>query len=196
MTVISLRDYTGESGPPETGPVARFAAYLGRIVAAALAYPAGPVIPTAIRCRRRPGRRRCSGYLDVLRLDIPREIRWGCPECGDTGVIRDWQGTPWDRRFPQGPLPEEASYWLVVTDEELQALAGLMPDMSREGARMVAASLRTSEGLILAGEAEAFMAAADAIRLALLDGVPASTRKLLLGLLDRFAMVVADSGWE
>ncbi|BAS28657.1 hypothetical protein LIP_2828 [Limnochorda pilosa] len=196
MTFINLRDYAGDGGAPTEGPVGRFAEYLGRIVAAGLAYPAGPTIPTAIRCRRRPGHRRCSGYLDVTRLDIPREIRWQCPECGDQGVIRDWQGTPWDRRFPQHPLPEEASFWLVVDDEEIQALARLIPDMAREGARMVAAGLRTPEGITLAGDVEAFMAVADAIRLALLDGSSSATRRLLVGLLERLAMVVADSDWS
>lgn len=196
MTVISLRDYAEESGSSEMGPVARFAAYLGRIVATAQAYPAGPIIPSAIRCRRRPNRRRCLGFLDIVRLDIPREIRWECPECGDQGVIRDWQGTPWEQRFPHRPLPEEASFWLVVTEDELQALVGLMPDMAQEGARMVAAALRTAEGITLVGEVEAFTVVADAIRLALLDGVPRTTRRLLVGLLERLAMVVSDTDWS
>ena len=195
MTVISLREYVDESGSTEMGPLARFAAYLGRIVAAAQAYPAGPIIPSAIRCRRRPNRRRCPGYLDIVRLDIPREIRWECIECGDQGVIRDWHGTPWDLRLPQRPLPEEASFWLVVTEDELQALVALMPGMAPEGARMVAAALRTSEGLTLVGEVEAFMVVADAIRLALLDGVSRKTRQLLMGLLERLATVVSDTDW-
>ena len=195
MTVISLRDYAEEGCVSATGPVARFAAYLGRIVATAQAYPAGPVIPSAIRCRRRPNHRPCPGFLDIVRLDIPREIRWECPECGDQGVIRDWQGTPWDQRFPLRPLPEEAPFWLVVTEEELQALVTLMPDMAPEGARVVAAALRTDEGLTLVGEVEAFMVVGDAIRLALLDGVPRPTRRLLEGLLERLALVVGDTDW-
>jgi hypothetical protein len=46
-----------------------------------------------IRCRK-PG---CTG---TLRASLPAadvEIAWYCPACLQKGVIRNWQGTKWDR---------------------------------------------------------------------------------------------------
>lgn len=52
--------------------------------------------PTTLRCRRRPGRRACGGVLQIL-LDADLDgMVWGCPRCGDNGVIREWQDTFWD----------------------------------------------------------------------------------------------------
>jgi hypothetical protein len=38
----------------------------------------------------------------VCRTDIPAEIHWRCPSCGDQGVVNGWRGSAWD-------LTEEAA---------------------------------------------------------------------------------------
>jgi hypothetical protein len=78
------------------GPAARLAAHLGAIAGAGQLARPREVVETALRCRRRPGRRRCVGRIVVRRQEAPAQIRWACPVCDDNGVITSWQGTPWD----------------------------------------------------------------------------------------------------
>jgi len=53
--------------------------------------------PPSLRCRRRPGHRRCPGILfTVPSLEENDAILWHCPACHDNGVIRGWQNTLWD----------------------------------------------------------------------------------------------------
>lgn len=77
-------------------PSRRLAEYFGSIVSAATLAPPGAEVHTALRCRRRPGRKPCPGHIVVERLEVPPEIEWSCPCCGDRGVIRNWRGTGWD----------------------------------------------------------------------------------------------------
>ena len=53
--------------------------------------------PPTVRCRRRPGRRRCTGVvMSYPACDEHDSIYWYCPVCDDNGVIRGWQNTLWD----------------------------------------------------------------------------------------------------
>jgi hypothetical protein len=53
-------------------------------------------LPT-VRCRRRPGHRRCNGVvMSYPTCDEQDSIYWCCPVCNDNGVIRGWQNTLWD----------------------------------------------------------------------------------------------------
>ena len=57
-----------------------------------------------VACRRSPQRRRCPGEI-VASFEVDGStILWRCPACGDNGVTRGWEGTPWDRR-PEGARP-------------------------------------------------------------------------------------------
>jgi hypothetical protein len=49
-----------------------------------------------LRCRRRPRRHACAGVLEISLDQELDGMLWGCPVCGDNGVIRGWQGTFWD----------------------------------------------------------------------------------------------------
>src|SRR6266545_5050082 len=82
-------------------------AYLGAIVAAASVASTNQVLETPLRCRRRPGRKPCTGYMR-LRQDAGARIVWECSTCDDNGVISGWRGTPWDlSRFgPRVPIAE------------------------------------------------------------------------------------------
>ncbi|MGA2841982.1 MAG: hypothetical protein ABSG18_17735 [Steroidobacteraceae bacterium] len=52
--------------------------------------------PTKLRCRRRPGRRPCTGLLTLL-FDVDTfDVLWFCPICDDQGRISGWEGTFWD----------------------------------------------------------------------------------------------------
>jgi hypothetical protein len=57
--------------------------------------------PPSVRCRRRPGHRRCSGIIfsipSIAEDDEQHDpIHWHCPVCHDNGVITGWQNTLWD----------------------------------------------------------------------------------------------------
>jgi hypothetical protein len=50
-----------------------------------------------VRCRRRPGRQRCTGIvMSYPAVDEDDSIYWYCPVCNDNGSIRGWQNTLWD----------------------------------------------------------------------------------------------------
>ena len=49
-----------------------------------------------VRCRRRPGRRRCTGIvMSYPAADDLDRIYWYCPVCNDSGFISGWQNTLW-----------------------------------------------------------------------------------------------------
>ena len=94
--VVDLRHFLGPSGAiaDMPAPARRVAEYFASIVVGATSNLAGE---PAVRCRRRPGRRRCSGVLMAYPSpEEPEAIEWYCPVCGDYGVIRGWVGTLWD----------------------------------------------------------------------------------------------------
>ena len=80
-------------------PARRLAEYFGKIVEAATSNPPMVLLNTEIRCRRRPGRKPCVGHVRLVYKDDEDEgeIIWECTSCGDRGIIRGFEGTPWDR---------------------------------------------------------------------------------------------------
>jgi hypothetical protein len=96
ILVADMRHYIGEELPPD---VARLREHLGAIVeAVTLRIETEIDYVTQIRCRRRPGHRRCDGEIIAFYDETePSAIKWFCPFCGDGGYIRGWQGTAWDR---------------------------------------------------------------------------------------------------
>ncbi|HEY3383532.1 MAG TPA: hypothetical protein VGK32_17340 [Vicinamibacterales bacterium] len=79
------------------GPALNLALFLASIVAWVTSHPPDEYDETNVTCRRSPSRKRCLGTI-VARLDDGEAVEWGCPVCGDNGVIRGWESTPWDRR--------------------------------------------------------------------------------------------------
>jgi hypothetical protein len=85
------------------GPARRLAEYFGRIVEAATSKPPMQRVDTEIGCRRRPRRRPCIGHIRLVWDDEEGEITWECTSCGDRGVIRGFEGSPWDRSVDVPP---------------------------------------------------------------------------------------------
>jgi hypothetical protein len=99
--ITDIRHFLREDGsiPDLPGPAARLAEYIGSIIGEVTScHPDDCDEVTNIRCRRRPGRKRCTGkiiaYFDE---EDSKTIRWFCPICNDNGYISGWQGTIWDR---------------------------------------------------------------------------------------------------
>ncbi|MDA8302936.1 MAG: hypothetical protein M0005_15675 [Actinomycetota bacterium] len=138
--VTDLRHFEGVDFDPDApGPALRFARYLRRVVLAATASPERGPRATALACRRRPQRAPCPGRLVVERQDVPSQINWRCPSCGEAGQIDGWQGSEFDLSASStsdaktGALAHtkrvvlpETSYWLVLDavtlDRECQRL--------------------------------------------------------------------------
>jgi hypothetical protein len=72
------------------GPASRFCEFLAEVVSSATAGHMGGWKHSAVRCRKRPGRRPCTGRILVLQRDTG-EINWQCPVCRIQGTIRGWQ---------------------------------------------------------------------------------------------------------
>jgi hypothetical protein len=45
-----------------------------------------------VRCRRRPGRKPCTGIIEADFDPEDYRIMWWCPVCDDCGYISNWQG--------------------------------------------------------------------------------------------------------
>ena len=96
ILVADMGHYIGEELP---SAVARLRDHLGAIVeAVTLRDDPEEDYVTQVRCRRRPGHRRCNGKIIAFYDETePSAIKWFCPFCDDGGYIRGWQGTDWDR---------------------------------------------------------------------------------------------------
>jgi hypothetical protein len=120
--------------PPDApGPAQRLAEHLGGIVRAATAGDPGTAWETALPCRRRPANQTCPGRMVVLRNDAGMPIRWQCSSCPDTGLISNWEDTPFDlRRW--GLTIAEPAHHIAITLETAAALRDLHlldPDCER-----------------------------------------------------------------
>jgi hypothetical protein len=98
--IANLQHYLDSQGAiPENipGPAHNLALFLCAIVGWVTSHLSGQSGWTNVPCLRRPGRRRCSGFIEA-RLEPDGAIRWACPHCHDNGTIRGWEHTLWDRR--------------------------------------------------------------------------------------------------
>jgi hypothetical protein len=101
--ITDIRHFLDEEGTTSQVPpsVARLAEYFGSIVEAVSSQADNNIsaIATGIRCRRRPGRKRCAGEIIACHVQQNAlNIKWHCPVCGDNGIISGWQDANWDRR--------------------------------------------------------------------------------------------------
>ncbi len=100
MRFVFVSDLAHFLDLPDTvpGPARKMAEQLTSIVRAATVRAGGVEWVSALGCGRRPSRQPCGGHLVVRRSDVPAEIWWACSDCGDDGVIRGWERSPFDLR--------------------------------------------------------------------------------------------------
>jgi len=72
--------------------------YLGAIIGDATTENPTDIETTEIRCRSVKRGELCSGYIEAFLYPQSAEIIWQCEECGEEGIITDWEGTVWDKR--------------------------------------------------------------------------------------------------
>jgi hypothetical protein len=77
--------------------------HLGSIVTFVTSRTLESDVKSPVRCRRRPRRRPCRGWIRARRDPDTDEIVWTCPVCREQGAIRGWRGTPWDLSALRSP---------------------------------------------------------------------------------------------
>lgn len=73
------------------------------IIRAAMKCQKGELCAAGINCDIMTGDTSCTSALDILITDVPNEIRWTCPSCGNHGVIRNWRKSPVCAASPSSP---------------------------------------------------------------------------------------------
>ena len=114
-------------------------------------------IDTAIRCRRRPGRRACPGRLHVEHTEAD-DIRWSCPRCDDNGFIAGWAGSAWDRSGL--PLPGADAVDVVLDEPEYDVVEEAHV-LDPEAYGIVLRARSTPRGIVLTGDEEPMEALRD-----------------------------------
>ena len=101
-TFVSLSHYTDENGDivrDMPTPAKRISQFFGSIVAFMTQNNLcnnNKEYRTFTKCRKRPSHKPCPGKISALYDEDGESFFWICPECGDNGLISDWQGTVWD----------------------------------------------------------------------------------------------------
>ena len=92
-------DADGYPAPGLPRPAERLMEYFGSIIEAVTGRNEKKAAKnTGVRCRRRPGHRRCEGRILATSSEANAEaIEWECPLCSDRGFITGWRGSIWDR---------------------------------------------------------------------------------------------------
>lgn len=147
-----------EGLPPNLakGPAGRIARYFGSIVSAASVIDRGVWRDSAIRCRRRPGRKPCPGHIRIYRTGHSTPIEWHCSSCDDQGVISNWKESSWDlslslsRQDSTGKSGE-----VVVSEEQLHELRKILI-LDNVNQRVIDAAKVTSGGFVLCGSEDNF----------------------------------------
>ncbi|GEM_PF-226545 len=121
--ITDMTHFEGIPAGPSHERARRMTQFFGDIVSAASVSPAGELVEAAIFCRRRPGRMRCPGHLQIRRDGVSGAIYWQCSRCDVQGEISNWEDTSWD--FSQW-MPDRSAnpkiHELFVTEDELRQL--------------------------------------------------------------------------
>ena len=143
------------------GPARKMAAQLTSIVRAATARTGGVEWVSALACARRPGRQRCGGHLVVRLSDVPAEIWWACSDCGDDGVIRGWERSPFDLRTVERLVVDDQVDVVVLEDDAVLLRSVMLADASSEA--LVYGAAWSPAGAVLTGTLDGLDELADSV---------------------------------
>ena len=88
----------GELPADLPGPARNLAEFICSLVQSVTSHSFEALVPTGVRCRRRPKRKPCTGEVFAFLNEELGAIQWNCFTCGDNGFIYDWENTKWDMR--------------------------------------------------------------------------------------------------
>ncbi|MGB6866228.1 MAG: hypothetical protein WBE11_11100 [Candidatus Aminicenantaceae bacterium] len=86
----------GELPTDLPGPARKLAEFICSLVQSVTSHSFEALVPTGVRCRRRPKRKPCRGEVFAFLNEEITAIQWNCFICGDNGFIYDWENTKWD----------------------------------------------------------------------------------------------------
>lgn len=100
VMVTDIQHFLDENGevpdlPTEARNLLRFLS--GVVVAASTEY-GKPVTLAAVKCIGTERGDLCGGEIEVWVYADDNRIGWECLDCGNEGVISNWEGTRWDKR--------------------------------------------------------------------------------------------------
>ncbi len=72
--------------------------FLAAIIEAATTEYERPVTLSSVNCQKIIMEETCYGEIEVWVYADNNKIGWSCLECGDEGIISNWEETPWDKR--------------------------------------------------------------------------------------------------
>lgn len=98
--VTNIRHFIDENGevPALTPEAHALLNFLAAIIEAATLDYGRPLTFADTKCRAVLDGKPCPGEIEVWVYPENNLIGWECLECGDEGVISEWEGTPWDKR--------------------------------------------------------------------------------------------------
>jgi hypothetical protein len=173
------------------GPAMRLADRLGRMVSAATAGDVGEPWTTAIRCERRPGRRPCAGFIEVVRAEPEVPIRWWCNACDDEGVITGWERSPFDLRSRD--LRSAPARRQVVIDVDMAGTLQRIAVLDIEAARVVFRARATVDEVVLLGSADELEALAEHVAAEANHEPNRRRRRVLDAALDRLESAISTT---
>ena len=101
MTMVTnIRHFLDENDEvPELTPEANeLLSFLAAIVEAATTAYDRPVTMANVKCRNISDGNLCLGEVEGFVYADNNQIGWECLECGDDGIITNWEHTTWDCR--------------------------------------------------------------------------------------------------
>jgi len=153
--VVDMTHFEGIRDPMREIPATarRIGEYYGSIVEAATAsWFTDVTIPSAVRCRRRPRRRSCRGYLRLRLASDAARIFWACRACDDHGVLAGWRTGPWDLSdVAVAAAPDGWAGWSQVrmSEPEYRALLRVALLGERATERVLKAAQTARDGISL-----------------------------------------------
>ncbi len=157
MGGVFITDMTHFEGlPPDLadGPAGRIARYFGSIVSVASVSPVCIWVNSVLQCRRRPGKRICTGHIQVFRTDVWGPVEWHCSQCDDQGVISNWKDTDWDLSPWSRAGGDETELLDVVLSQEAVRQLQKTLIFSPEAEALVYSAIVTETGALLRATGE------------------------------------------
>ena len=98
--ITNIRHFLDENGEVPNIPweAQELLKFLSAIIGAATTNYDAPVAFADTQCRNVISGRPCPGEIEVWVFAEDNRIGWECLECGDEGIISQWEGTQWDKR--------------------------------------------------------------------------------------------------
>lgn len=131
---------------PRVPPAARnLTEYLRAIVREAISMKPGMEETVIVHCRRRPKRQPCKALLSVRVQEVPAQIHWHCPACGDTGIITHWQ----EVNLHSTPPIADHNARVTISDEAYRELRKAI--IVGPGESIIRKAIGTRDGVVLKG---------------------------------------------